>query len=186
MKLKYIAYWASGWILPALNPVIQRILRWKDPERHRFYNIAREIHKAYKGENLNKAEALALEYLELAKRFAHDWNYGNAIHTSHQALGLIHLRRGDTEKAKEHLIAAGKTPGSPQLNSYGPNMLLARKLVLRGEKKVVIEYLDLVAKFWATNKSTEFQYLARENKTLIKQWRSEVRKGRVPDHENWN
>ena len=43
---------------------------------------------------------------------------------------------------------AGKTPGSPQLNSFGPNMMLAEALLEAGRKETVIEYLKLCGKFW--------------------------------------
>ncbi len=39
------------------------------------------------------------------------WNYGNVIYEANQILGLAALREGN--------VAAGKTPGSPQLNSFG-------------------------------------------------------------------
>ena len=47
-----------------------------------------------------------------------------------------------------YLIEAGRTPGSPQLNSFGPNMLLAKELLEKGETATVLEYLDLCTKFW--------------------------------------
>ena len=186
MKLKYLLYWAFGLICVALNPVLQFVMRRNDPQRHRFYNLADEIHKAYKDEDFDKTENLASEYLKLAERFTQDWNYGNAIDTSHQALGLIQLRRGNVEKAKKHLIAAGKTPGSPQLDSYGQQMKLARELLEKGESEVVIRYLNLIAKFLTKDDMPEFQHLVVEHKALIDQWKSEVKEGRVPNHKQWS
>ena len=75
--------------------------------------------------------------LEQARRWAttlvnqseRDWNYGNAIHQGHLILGRLALMDGNVQQAKEELIAAGNTPGSPQLNSFGPNMTLAKELL---------------------------------------------------------
>jgi len=68
------------------------------------------------------------------------WNHGNNIHHGNLILGRISLAADDIEQAKERLIEAGKTPGSPQLNSFGPNMTLAKELLQKGEKGVVLEY----------------------------------------------
>ncbi len=76
------------------------------------------------------------------------WNYGNAIHDGHLVLGLVALRKDDVSTARRELLEAGKTPGSPQLNSFGPNMMLANELLERGERETVLEYLDLCWAFW--------------------------------------
>jgi len=89
--------------------------------------------------------------LSVAEKYRSDWNYGNAVHKAHLALGRLALRNGDIEQAKHFLIEAGKTPGSPQLNSFGPNMLLAKELLEKGETAAVLEYLDLCGKFWRSD-----------------------------------
>ena len=43
----------------------------------------------------DEAVALANETLALAPKYKHDWNYGNAIHNAHSALGLVALRGND-------------------------------------------------------------------------------------------
>ncbi len=61
---------------------------------------------------------------------------------------------GKIAEAKEFLPAAGgrrpaagKTRGSPQLDSSGPNMSLAEQLLKLGEKQTVPEYFELCRKF---------------------------------------
>ena len=76
-----------------------------------------------------------------------NWNYGNAVHNGNLILGRIALKAGDLSKAKGHLIAAGRTPGSPQLDSFGPDLELAQRLLDKGEGETVAEYLRLVSKF---------------------------------------
>jgi hypothetical protein len=97
---------------------------------------------------LDRAEQVAHEALLGAEKFPKDWNHGNALHQAHTALGRVALRRDKLAEAKVHLLEAGRTPGSPQLNSFGPNMLLAQELLERGEKEVVLEYFDLCRAFW--------------------------------------
>ena len=73
---------------------------------------------------------------------------GDLVHQGHTVLGRIALVQGDVERGKEHLLASGRTPGSPVLGSFGPTMVLALELLERGEFGVVAEYLELCADFW--------------------------------------
>jgi hypothetical protein len=91
--------------------------------------------------------------------------YGNAIHWANIALGWAALAHDDLEAAAEHLVRAGKTPGSPQLNSFGPDRDLARALLDRGERTSVLTYLGDCARFWA------------ENEALIEQWSAAIERG---------
>jgi hypothetical protein len=116
-----------------------------------------------------EAKSLAEELERLAPQYAKDWNYGNAVQDFNIVLGRLALKAGDVEAAKKHLLAAGGSPGSPQMNSFGPNMTLARDLLAKGEKKVVLEYFDLCKKFWKL-----------ENGKL-EEWRKDIEAGRVPD-----
>lgn len=95
-----------------------------------------------------KAEQYANELLKSAQDSGGNWNYGNAIHNGIIALGRVALRRGDVAGAKQHPLAAGETPGSPNLHSFGPNMTLAKELLEKGERDTVIAYLQSCAKFW--------------------------------------
>ena len=80
------------------------------------------------------------------------------------------------------------TTGSPQLDSFGPEMQLAQELSEKGEKETVLEYLDLVARFWANpNERTEAnsERIARDHLNQLEAWKRQVRAGNVPDHEKW-
>ena len=101
--------------------------------------------------NIKEAEKHANELLKLSEEYKDDWNYGNAIHDANIVLGLVALREKNVQKAKEYLLRAGKAPSSPQMNNFGPNMMLADALLDIGEKKVVIKYLELVKKIWKNN-----------------------------------
>lgn len=117
----------------------------------------------------DQAEAYAKELLQLAGPKESDWNYGNAIHHGNLALGFVALRRGDVAGAKTFLLEAGKTPGSPQLNSFGPNMSLAKALIERGEGEVVLQYFAQCEVFWETHDGD------------LAKWAELVKEGVVPD-----
>lgn len=80
------------------------------------------------------------------------WNKGNRTHFGHLVLGRVALVEGNVEEAKFRLIAAATIQGSPQLNSFGPDMSLAAKLLEAGEKDVVLKYFELCAMFWESGK----------------------------------
>jgi hypothetical protein len=96
----------------------------------------------------DEAVALANETLALAPKYKHDWNYGNAIHNAHSALGLVALRGNDRVAARAHLIASANSEGSPQMSSFGPNMGFAAEMNREGERQAVLEYFALCRKFW--------------------------------------
>lgn len=119
--------------------------------------------------SLDKAEQFANETLNLAEKYKNDWNYGNAIHKGHLTLGRVALRKNDIEEAKNQLLLAGKTPGSPQLDSFGPNMVLAKELLEKGEKETVLKYLELCETFWDMQMET------------LMIWEEKITNGENPD-----
>lgn len=114
----------------------------------RFTLLPTAAKTAFLAKEYPSAKIHAEELLNLAANYTNDWSYGNAIHDGNMVLGRLAVRSGDIQKGAEYLIAAGKTPGSPQLNSFGPNMSLANDLLEKGEKQSVIEYFGLCKKFW--------------------------------------
>lgn len=121
---------------------------------------------AFLAEEWDKAEGYAEELLARAPDHEGAWDYGNALHHGHNILGRVALERGDVEAAKQHLIESGRTPGSPQLNSFGPNMSLAKGLLEVDETDVVIEYFELCASFWKRDQ--------------LDTWTEQVRAGSIP------
>ncbi len=95
----------------------------------------------------------AKQYAELMlNQIGSDWNSGNNEHYGNITLGEIALAEGDVDAAKQYLIKAGKTKGSPQLNSFGPDFGLAKALLEKDQKEVVLEYLALCGNFWVLGK----------------------------------
>jgi len=114
----------------------------------RFHALGQVATDAFDAGDTAKAGRYASELLQSAPEFAKDWNYGNAIHTGNIVLGRVALQHGDIPGAEQYLLAAGKTPGSPQLDSFGPNMVLAKGLLEKGHRDVVVAYLQSCAGFW--------------------------------------
>jgi hypothetical protein len=134
----------------------------------RFYALTDIVTDAFEAGDLTKAEQYASELLDSAQD-KNNWNYGNAVHKGHILLGRIALQRGDISSAKEHLLAAGETPGSPQLNSFGPNMTLAKELLEKGERDAVLTYLQSCLKFW------------KMGGDKLQSWVTTVKAGGIPD-----
>lgn len=119
------------------------------PELRRFYTLPEQALRAAGEEDWEQARAGALDLLDLAERFPNNWNHGNAIHDANVVLGLAALASDDLGEAREALLRAGATPGSPQLDTYGPDMRLAEALSQRGEHETVLAYFELCRRFWA-------------------------------------
>ncbi|MXX86049.1 MAG: RNA polymerase subunit sigma-24 [Acidobacteria bacterium] len=98
-----------------------------------------------------------------------DWNRGNRVHYGNLVLGRVALADGDLRGAAQYLLAAGRTPGSPQLNSFGPDMALARDLLELGETQTVLRYLALCLDFWEMGQAS------------LKNWIALIEGGRTPD-----
>ena len=139
-------------VLPAEQKRIMRItqgdLDAAGNEAERFCALNRAAKKALKAGKTAEARKLATELERLAPKYRDDWNYGNAVQDANQVLGRIALAEGDVAEAKKRLLASADSKGSPQMNSFGPNMQLAKDLLAKGERDVVLEYFDRCGKFW--------------------------------------
>lgn len=97
---------------------------------------------------IEKAETYANLMLKNARNDTKNWNYGNSIYEGNLVLGRIALREGNIEEAKSFLLKASETPGSPNLDTFGPNLTLAKELLEKGEKATVLEFFRKCSSFW--------------------------------------
>ena len=173
--------------LPAVEPATKPPAKAVDPEAAKAYDAAMtELtsakdpyerwcalgRAAMESVNAGKdadAKKFAEELESLAPKHKDDWNYGNAIQNFNVVFGRLALKAGDVAEAKKRLTAAGKSPGSPQMDSFGPNMSLAKALLEKGEKAVVLEYFTLCKKFWKLHEGR------------LDTWAKDVEAGRTPD-----
>jgi hypothetical protein len=147
----------------------QRELREATDEYHRWLALTDYALVAVDRVSNEEVRESANETLRLAPKYRNDWNYGNAVHKANLALGRVALREGDLVASRKFLVRAGETPGSPQLDSFGPNMILAKELFERGERQVLLEYFRLCDRFW----DLDWGKLGR--------WSKQVNEGVEPD-----
>jgi hypothetical protein len=138
-------------------------------DQDEFYPLTEAATMGFLLGKTNEARTSAQKLLAMAPKFRENWNYGNAIHDGNMVLGRIAVREERIEDAKHFLIEAGKSPGSPQLDSFGPDMGLAKDLLEKGERDTVLEYFQLCRKFWEMGHGQ------------LDQWTEDVKAGKMPD-----
>lgn len=135
---------------------------------HRRMFLENVAKAAFACSEFERTTACALELLVEPAAPERGWNDGNAIYSGNALLGRVAFARGDREAAKLHLSRAGKTPGSPQLNSFGPDLELANELLEAGENEAVLAFLGDVARFWTGHRGR------------LDLWRMRIEKGERP------
>lgn len=150
-------------------------------------NLAKRARQAYVSGDYREARQLSMQLLA-ENTDTRSWNYGNVIYAGNEIAGLAALRLGDVATARECLLAAGGTPGSPQLNSFGPTFCLADALLDRGECDVVLEFLDLVGRFWGNLNSPHatdprFSAMVEQEATTLESWKAQIRAGENPEFD---
>jgi tetratricopeptide (TPR) repeat protein len=138
--------------------------------KERFYALSGLAKAAFDAGDFDKAERYARELLSAAPGYEKDWNLGNAIFFGNMVLGRVALRRDhNVGLAKTLLMTSATTTGSPQLNSFGPNMSLANDLLIQGERETVLEFFSRCRAFW------------KMGATRLDNWTAVVKGGGTPD-----
>ncbi len=149
---------------------ISESLALETREHKVFYKMSDLASAQFAAGEIIAAEETCGKLLMIAENYKDDWNYGNAVHIANIVLGRVCLNRGDVSAACDYLLRAGDTPGSPQLNSFGPKFGLARDLLLEhDEREVVIQYLKRCSQFW------------KMGKRQLKEWIEKLKNGETPD-----
>ena len=143
-------------------------LRTAQDDLHRIFALPEAAKAAFELGRSDEARQYALEALSIADRLPRN-SSGNAIHDGHMVLGRVALADGDPEGAERQLLEAGKTPGSPNLNSFGPNMSLALDLIKQKRLDAVVEYFSLCAVFWKMERGR------------LRRWTVLAKGGELPD-----
>jgi hypothetical protein len=134
-----------------------------------FYQLPKLAKAAFDAGDMVKARSYADQLLTMAPQYPKDWNYGNATYFGHMVLGRVELVQGNMVLAENHLLESAKTPGSPQLNSFGPNTSLAKDLLEKGDTAPVLEYFGLILKFWKMDFG------------MVADWTATVKGGKIPN-----
>jgi hypothetical protein len=113
-----------------------------------------------------KAKLYASETLAFAQNsryVAQQTYYGNHV------LGLLALHEGNVAGARTYLLASVDHAGWEELNKFGPNLKLAKRLLEKGERDVVIEFLEVSKRLWP------------EGRNKLGQWQAIIRAGVLPE-----
>ncbi len=138
----------------------------------RFLSLDRAAKMSLAVGRTEDARQFATDMLVLDDQYSRgepDKANGDVVHNGHLVLGRIALDEGRIEEAKRHLLAAGKSNGSPVLGSFGPNMSLAKDLLEKGEQETVLQYLESCRKFW------------RSDNGKLDAWTKDIHAGRIPN-----
>ena len=125
--------------------------------------------RAFDAGDLAAARADATAALAFSLLTAWPTFRGQGFFDAHLVLGQLALRDGDLPAAEGHLLAAGRTGGSPVLGSFGPNMALALDLLQRGDREPVLRFFTECRRFWWRQTAT------------LDRWSTEVQLGQTPE-----
>jgi hypothetical protein len=114
-----------------------------------------------------RAKTWALDLLKADAASPENEEHGNAVYYGHLILGEVAFQDGQIAEAKRELLLAGGTPGSEALDQFGPDMALAKRLLQKGERAVVLEYLKICERF--------------APKDMLKLWQTQIEQGKMPD-----
>ena len=105
---------------PSTSSFEQMEAEYEKIKKEPFYAIEYLIEKAIEENHIEKVTIYSLEYLKMAESFKNNWNYGNAIFYGNFYLSYASLKQKDLSSSLEYLKLASLSPGSPQLDSFGP------------------------------------------------------------------
>ncbi len=134
-------------------------------ERVRLGRLPDLADAAFEAGNYAKARTYASELVSRADTLQRE----EATFYGNQVLGRLALVDGNVDGAKAHLLASAETKGSPSLCSFGPSMVLARELLARGERDVVLDYLQRCSSFW------------QHGADQLSRWARAIERGKTPD-----
>jgi hypothetical protein len=146
---------------------IERLLREAGPDfawAPRLREIAANIALAFDRYDRARVHAEALLVCQVG---APEVYWSDPAHHGHLLLGRVALREGDVARAKAHLALASEAGVTGLDRIFGPDMWLARELLVRGERDVVIRYLTACRASWERAPTDE--------------WIAEIRAGGIPD-----
>ncbi len=117
----------AGMAAKSLEVFEQALNDTHDP-RERLNDLPDAAQAAFEAGEYERAAAYSKELLSLAEQPEYADNNSDAIHYGNIVLGRIALRQGDVTAASAYLLKAVKIKGNPHLDTFGPNMMLAKEL----------------------------------------------------------
>lgn len=162
---------------PTLKRVKDYLLQAKEAGNDMNFDVREMIYEetarvAYATGDLSTAEKVGRELVDTFID-PEEWVYGNAVHEGNMVLGQVAAARKDFDSAAKFLLEAGKSPGSPQLNPYGPRFPLAVTLLRNGKQAEVAQYLESIRSFW------------KDENVPVEKWIADIKAGKAPSDEFW-
>jgi len=151
----------TSWAIKSLKAYEQALSDAHNPQQ-RLDILPDAAQAAYEAGEYDRAGAYANEAINLASQTEHASNSDDAVHYGNIVLGRIVTATAD-------LLKSAAIKGNPHLDSFGPNMMLAKELLEKGQSKTVLEYFDQCSKFWSFDQGK------------LSQWRTAVLAGKAPD-----
>ncbi len=139
------------------------------PEIERVYFLPMAAKAALEAGANDKARSFAEEALQLAKEQPPFVHTGQAVFYCNLVLGRLALLDGDIPKAEQYLLLSGQTEGGGALDTFGPNMSLARELLKRSRKETVLKYLGECKVFWTYDEGSK-----------LAKWSAEIQRDGMP------
>jgi tetratricopeptide (TPR) repeat protein len=118
----------------------------------------------FRAGNLQGAAALAKIYLDSSDR--------PAIQRANTLLGRVALRTGDTAGAKQYLLDSAKPAAGLYVAVSGPMLILAKELLEKGQRDIVLQYLQTCLTLWPRGEE------------VLHIWIDDLHNGRTPDFGN--
>jgi hypothetical protein len=130
------------------------------------YHLQKLAKAAIGAHELAKARLYGTQLVERARGGEFGPESGNALHHGNLILGRLAFKAGDVEEAKRFLLESAKVPGTPQLESFGPDLALAKELLAEGQQETVIQFLILCGNFWQSpqHELDQWIYAIRQGK----------------------
>jgi hypothetical protein len=161
--------------LRPLHLTYQRIFAWIEQAasgsngRDRFAVLPLVAKAAFRAGDMDAAQSYARELLQMAPNYTREQDYGDAIYDGYSVLGRVALHRENLPLARQYLMNAASTPGSPALSRNGPNMMLVKEMLEKGQAPVVLQFLILCREFW------------KQDGGRLSAWSDAIRQHHMPD-----
>jgi tetratricopeptide (TPR) repeat protein len=138
-------------------------------KQERRFVLPQAAQAAFEAGDYERATSWSKEMLSMTDQPTHGQDFGDEVHYGNIVLGRIALQHGDVAAAGSYLAKAGLAEGNPHLDTFGPNMMLAKELLQKGDDKPVLAYLESCSRFW------------KDDDGKLAKWRSDVAEGKMPD-----
>lgn len=161
--------------LEAFHLTPQRLYEWMDHAatrltgHDRFEVLPGLAKTAFLAGEIDAAQSHARELLQVAPQYTRDRLYGDALYDGYSVMGRVALRHDNLTLARQYLLNAATTPGSPALTQKGPDMTLAKEMLEKQQAPTVLRFFILCRDFWKSDNGR------------LAAWSDAVAKHKMPD-----